>query len=80
MYFALSYDFKSVALIRKYQVILKLSISDVIVSQKGSNGDGKLHFFGLDKLLDTIFPPPPEHMKNEGICSTVQKGHKTKPE
>ena len=29
-------------------VVLKLSISDVIVSQKGSNGDGKLHFFGRD--------------------------------
>ena len=26
---------------------LKLSVSDVIVSQKGSNGDRKLHFFGL---------------------------------
>ena len=25
---------------------LKLSVSDVIVSLKGSNGDGKLHFFG----------------------------------
>ena len=28
--------------------ILKLSVSDVIVSQKGSNGDKKLHFFGRD--------------------------------
>ena len=28
--------------------VLKLSISDVIVSRKGSNVDGKLHFFGLD--------------------------------
>ena len=28
--------------------MLKLSISDVIVSQKSSNGDGKLHFFVLD--------------------------------
>ena len=27
---------------------LKLSISYVIVIQKGSNGDGKLHFFGRD--------------------------------
>ena len=26
----------------------KLSISDVKVSRKGSNGDGKLHFFGKD--------------------------------
>ena len=25
-----------------------LSISDVIVSQKGSNGEGELHFFGQD--------------------------------
>ena len=29
-----------------YQVVLKLSICDVIFSQKGSNGVGKLHFFG----------------------------------
>ena len=27
---------------------LKLSVSDAIVSQKGSNGDGKLHFFRRD--------------------------------
>ena len=27
---------------------LKLSVSDVIVSQKGPNGDGKLRFFGQD--------------------------------
>ena len=27
---------------------LKLSVSDVIVSQKGSNGDRKLQFFGRD--------------------------------
>ena len=27
---------------------LRLSICDVIVSQKGSNEDGTLHFFGLD--------------------------------
>ena len=25
--------------------VLELSISDVIVTQKGSNGDGKLHFY-----------------------------------
>ena len=30
--------------------ILKLSIIDVIVSQKGSNGNGKLHFFGRDYI------------------------------
>ena len=30
---------------------VKLSICDVIVSQKGSNGDGKLHFFGRDYIL-----------------------------
>ena len=28
--------------------VLELSISDIIVSRKGSNVDGKLHFFGLD--------------------------------
>ena len=28
---------------------------DVIVSQKGSSGDGKLHFFGLDYILLTLF-------------------------
>ena len=28
--------------------VLKLSVSDVIVSQKGSNGDKKLQFFGPD--------------------------------
>ena len=27
---------------------LKLSVSDIIVSQKGSNGDGKLQFLGWD--------------------------------
>ena len=27
------------------------SINDIIVSQKGSNGDRKLHFFGRDILL-----------------------------
>ena len=27
---------------------LKLSVGDIILSQKGSNGDGKLHFFGRD--------------------------------
>ena len=27
---------------------VKLSVSDVIVSQKGTNGDRKLHFFGRD--------------------------------
>ena len=27
---------------------LKLSVSDIIVTQKGSNGEGKLHFFGQD--------------------------------
>ena len=31
-----------------YSLVLNLSICDVIVSQKGSNGDEKLHFFGLD--------------------------------
>ena len=29
-----------------YLVVLKLSISDIKVTQKGSNGDGMLHFFG----------------------------------
>ena len=28
--------------------ILKLSVSDITVSQKGSNGDSELHFFGHD--------------------------------
>ena len=37
------------------QVVLKLSITDVIVSQKGSNGDGKLHFFGRDYILLALF-------------------------
>ena len=32
----------------EYWVMLHLSISDVRVIQKGSNGDGKQHFFGLD--------------------------------
>ena len=26
-------------------------VSDVIISQKGSNGDGKLHFFGRDYIF-----------------------------
>ena len=30
---------------------LKLSVSDVIVGQKGSNGEGKEHFFGRDQGL-----------------------------
>ena len=34
-------------------MVFKLSTSNVIVSQKGSNGDGKLHFFELDfNVLD----------------------------
>ena len=37
------------------QVVFKLSISDIIVSQKGSKGDGKLHFFGRDYVLLTLF-------------------------
>ena len=35
--------------------LLKLSIIDVIVSQKGSNGDGKLHLFGRDYILFALF-------------------------
>ena len=31
-----------------YYKILKLSVYDIIVSQKGSNGEEKLHFFGRD--------------------------------
>ena len=30
---------------RVYYDILKLSVSDVVVSQKSSNGEGKEHFF-----------------------------------
>ena len=46
---------------------LKLSVYDVIVNQKGSNGDGKLQFFG-------------QEYKNElmEINSIVPKGHKIK--
>ena len=36
--------------------VLKLSVSDALVSQKGSNGEGKLQFFGQDHnlyVLDT---------------------------
>ena len=36
-------------------MVLKLSICDVIGSQKGSNGDGKLHFFVLDYILLAFF-------------------------
>ena len=35
--------------------VLKLSMCDVIVSQKGSNGDGKLYFFGRDYVLLALF-------------------------
>ena len=35
--------------------VLKLSISDIIATQKGSNGDGKLHFFGQDYILLALF-------------------------
>ena len=31
-----------------YYNVLKLSVSDVIVNQKESNGEGKGHFFGRD--------------------------------
>ena len=34
--------------------ILKLSVSDVIVSQKGSNGDRKLHFSGWDNIFVSV--------------------------
>ena len=37
-----------------YLVALKLFIYDVIVSQKGSNGDRKLHFFGWGYILLTL--------------------------
>ena len=36
-------------------VILKFSFSDVIVSQKSSNEDGKLHFFGGTIILLALF-------------------------
>ena len=35
--------------------VLKVSISDVIVTQKGFNGDGKLHFYGRDYILLALF-------------------------
>ena len=38
-----------------YKVKFKLSICDVIVIQKISTGDGKLHFFGRDYILLTLF-------------------------
>ena len=38
-----SFSYKGLCFVK-----LKLSVSDVIVSQKGSNGDRKLHFFGRD--------------------------------
>ena len=31
-----------------YQDAVELSTSDIIICQKGSNGDGKLHFFERD--------------------------------
>ena len=34
---------------------VRSSICDVIASQKGSNGDGKLHFFGRDYMLLALF-------------------------
>ena len=34
---------------------LKLSVCDAIVSQKGSNGDGKQHFFGRGCILLALF-------------------------
>ena len=48
------------------QTLLKLSISDNIISQKGSNGDGKLHCFGWDYILLTLiaqknYPLPAMH-------------------
>ena len=53
---------------------LKLSVSVVIVSQKGFNGDRKLQFFGRDyNCTERV-------MKNESkeIYSVVQKRHKIK--
>ena len=67
---------------------LKLSVSDIIVTQKGSNGEGKLHFFGQDSyftfsLLAKIHPmmiSSKYTMKNEfkETYSTVRIWHKTK--
>ena len=34
---------------------LKLSVSDIIVSQKSSNGDGNLRFFGQDYNFTRTF-------------------------
>ena len=48
--------------------VFKLSISDFIVSQKGSKGEEKYHFFGRGYILLSR------------LYSTVQKGHITKPE
>ena len=36
-------------------LVLKLSVSEVIITQKGSNGDGKLHFFGRGYVLLALF-------------------------
>ena len=32
--------------------MFQLSANDVIVSQKGSNGEGKQHFYGRDYMCD----------------------------
>ena len=48
----------------EYQVVLKLSICPVIISQKGSNGDGKLHFFGWDYVLLTLFAQKYQFLPN----------------
>ena len=49
--------------------MLKLSICDVIVSLKSSNGDGKQHFLGRDYIFDLLSLP--KNTRGEDILVNV---------
>ena len=52
---------------------LKLSVSDIIVSQKGSNEDGKLHFFGTIIDASKNWNLAPQAIKNSSSISMAKK-------
>ena len=58
-------------------VVLKLSNCDVIVSQKGSSGDGKLHFYGWGYSVRVI-KSELEHLKERVFLMVANLLHCTK--